>query len=104
MPRKITLGQPMESPPSSINNHQPGTASAGAKPHLDVSYADKNTAKALGGQVGPAKTVLDCSDQVDPELFAKWIKNAPEFVQVPRNEINAAGTTNARPRISRSSV
>ena len=90
-------GQSMDSPPSSIDSDQPDTAGTGVKTYLDVSYKDKNTAKNLGAKWDRQEQSWFVPANLDPAPFAKWIKNAPEFVQAPRNEIDAAGTTNAPP-------
>ena len=61
----------MESPPSRIDSDQPDTAGAGAKTYLDVSYADKNTAKALGAKWDRQEQSWFVPINVDRALFLK---------------------------------
>ena len=43
-------GLPLDSPPSRIESDPSDSEGADAKTYLDVSYQDKNTAKALGAK------------------------------------------------------
>jgi len=83
-------GLPLESTSdSSIDSDPSDTAGAGAKTYLDVPHQDKHTAKALGAKWDRQEQSWFVWANVDPAPFAKWVKDAPQFMPAQRNESDA---------------
>ena len=91
------MTSPLESLSSRIESDPPDSDGSLAKTFLDVSYQDKNTAKALGAKWDRQEESWVVPPGVDPAPLSRWIQDALPSLQMPRHEINPAGTANAPP-------